>query len=133
MYNNFSELLKEKNNDGWTPVMLAARYQTYPSIKAMIPFIPKDPSLWQNASNKGLHVLHCICQNENEDAHLSLTDLLEAMPEHIRGKIVNTPNKDGKKAAYYSSLKANQKNGTGAVLAKLFPSDAEATKPAESK
>ncbi|ETO31745.1 hypothetical protein RFI_05374, partial [Reticulomyxa filosa] len=119
------ELFKEKNNDGWTSLMLAARYQTYESIKAMIPFIPKDPLLWQNTSSKGLHVLHCICQNENEDAHKSLKDLLEVIPEHIRTKLVNTANKDGKKPIHYASLKASQKNGTGAVLAEMFPNEKE--------
>jgi len=116
------ELFKEKNNDGWTPLMLAARYQTYPNIKSIIPYIPKDPSLWQCSSAKGLNVLHCICQNENEDAYLSLTELIEAMPEHIRVKMVNTTNKDGKKPIFYATLKSNQKNGTNAVLIKLFGS-----------
>jgi len=123
------ELFKEKNNDGWTSLMLAARYQTYESMKAMIPYIPKDPLLWQNVSTKGLHLLHCICQNENEDAHMSLTELIETMPEHIRAKMVSTPNKDGKKAMYYAMLKANQKNGTSAIIAKMFPNEAEVSKP----
>jgi len=117
------ELFKEKNNDGWTSLMLAARYQSYPNIKAIIPFIPKDPLLLQNTSNKGLHVLHCICQNENEDAGKSLSDLLDAMPEHIRTKLIVTSNKDGKKPIFYATLKANQNNGTSAVIAAMFPNE----------
>jgi hypothetical protein len=99
-----NSLLERENDDGETPLLLSAKLNQWILIET---FLKKRIELSEKTDKCGNNIFHLLANVSDDQAHETIKNIREILPEDIRSKLLKKKNKDNQIPKDIAQMKNN--------------------------